>query len=163
MHININIIVSTIRRLKNININVKAFVTDQGSNFINFSKINSVTPEEPYFEVDKEKIMHIFDPPHLIKSTRNMFFKHNLIVDDETIDKKHVDTFYNYGSKCNVQMAPKLTFAHIHPSPFEKMKVRLEVQVFSHSVAAGMSAALNQGILPINSKCTTLISLKNLM
>lgn len=156
-----NIIVSTIRRLKNININVKAFVTDQGSNFINFSKINSVTPEEPYFEVDNEKIIYIFDPPHLIKSTRNMFFKHNLIVDDETIDKKHVDTFYNYDSKCNVRMAPKLTYAHIHPSPFEKMKVRLAVQVFSHSVAAGMSAALNQGILPTNSKCT--INFINLM
>lgn len=122
-----NIIFSTIRRLRNININVKAFVTDQGSNFINFTKINNVTPEEPYFEVDDEKIIYIFDPPHLIKSIRNMFFKHNLIVDDETIDKNHVDTFYNYDSKCNVRMAPKLTYAHIHPSPFEKMKVRLAV------------------------------------
>jgi len=149
-----NIIVSTIRRLKDININVSAFVTDQGSNFVNFSKINSVTPEEPYFEVDDEKIIYIFDPPHLLKSTRNMFYKHNLIVNDEIIDKKHIDTFYNYDSKCNVRMAPKLTYSHIHPSPFEKMKVRLAAHVFSHSVAAGMSVALNQGILPKNSKYT---------
>lgn len=51
-------------------------------------------------------------------------------------------------------MAPKLTYAHVHPEPFEKMKVRLAAQVFSHSEAAGMSAALNQGILPTSSKST---------
>jgi len=149
-----NIIVSTIRKLKNININVKAFVTDQGSNFVNFSKINSVTPEESYFEVDDDKIIYIFDPPHLLKSTRNMFFKHNLIINDDVIEKKHVDTFYSYDSKCNVRMAPKLTYSHIHPSPFERMKVRLAAHVFSHSLAAGMSVALNQGILTKTSKCT---------
>lgn len=149
-----NIIVFTIQKLKNININDKAFFTDQGSNFVNFSKINSVTPEEPYFEVDDDKIIYIFDPPHLLKSTRNMFFKHNLIVNDDVIEKKHVDTFYNYDSKCNVRMAPKLTYSHIHPTPFERMKVRLVARVFSHSLAAGMSAALNQGILPKTSKCT---------
>jgi len=49
-------------------------------------------------------------------------------------------------------MASKLTYAHVHPEPFEKMKVRLAAQVFSE--AAGMSAALNQGILPTSSKST---------
>jgi len=72
----------------------------------------------------------------------------------DVLDKKHIDTFYNYESKCNVRMAPKLTYAHVHPGPFEKMKVRLAAQIFSHSVAAGMSVALNQGILPTTSKCT---------
>jgi len=149
-----DIICTTIRKLENININVKAFVTDQGYNFVNFSKNNDVTPENPYFQVDHKQIIYIFDPPHLLKSTRNMFFKHNFIVNNDVLDKKHIDTFYNHDSKCNVRMAPKLTYAHVHPGPFEKMKVRLAAQIFSHSVAAGMSVALNQGILPTTSKCT---------
>lgn len=34
------------------------------------------------------------------------------------------------------------------------MKVKLALQIFNHSLAAGMSVALNQGILPTTSKCT---------
>ncbi|CAI6351626.1 unnamed protein product [Macrosiphum euphorbiae] len=146
-----NIIFSTIRRLKNININVKSLVTDQGSNFLSFSKINGVSPDEPYFVVEGEKIIYIFDPPHLLKSTRNMFFKHNFEINNDLIDKKHLDEFYSFDSNCNLRTAPKLTYSHVHPGPFEKMKVRLATQVFSHSVAAGMSTALNIGILPNNS------------
>jgi hypothetical protein len=41
-----------------------------------------------------------------------------------------------------------------YPGPFEKIKVRLAAQVFSTSVAAGMFAALNCGILPQTLKKT---------
>jgi hypothetical protein len=82
-----DIIFSTIRRLRNINITVKAFITDQGSNCIQFPNNNNVSPIEPYFEVDEEKIVYIFDPPHLLKSTRNMFFKYNFKINDELVEK----------------------------------------------------------------------------
>jgi len=148
------IIFSTIRRLRSIKLNVKSFITDQGSNFIKFSNSNHVTPEEPFFEVDGEKVIYIFDPPHLLKSTRNMFFKHMIEINDEVVDKKYLDIFYNYDNKCNLRMAPKLTYFHIHPGPFDKMKVRLAAQVFSASVAAGMSTALNCGLLPVDAQST---------
>ncbi|CAI6366619.1 unnamed protein product [Macrosiphum euphorbiae] len=80
-----------------------------------------------------------------------MFFKHNFEINNDLIDIKHLDEFYGFDSNCNLRTAPKLTYSHVHPGPFEKMKVRLATQVFSHSVAAGMSTALNIGILPNNS------------
>ncbi|CAI6355983.1 unnamed protein product [Macrosiphum euphorbiae] len=83
-----------------------------------------------------------------------MFFKHLFKIGEDFIDKKHLDNFYNYDGKCNLRMAPKLTYFHIHPGPFDKMKVRLAAQVFSASVAAGMSTALNCRLLPVDSQRT---------
>jgi len=143
-----DIILSTICRLQNIKLNIKAFITDQGTNFMQFSKSLYVSPSKPYFDVEGKSIVYIFDPPHLIKSTRNMFFKHNFQINDNVVTKDHLNSFYNYDSGCNLRLAPKLTYAHIYPGPFEKMRVYLATQVFSGSVAAGMSISLVSGILP---------------
>lgn len=51
-------------------------------------------------------------------------------------------------------MILKLTYFHIHPGPFDKMKVHLTAQVFSFSVAAGMSTALNCGLISVDSQKT---------
>lgn len=83
-----------------------------------------------------------------------MFFKHLFKINEDLVDKKHLDKFYNYDSKCNLRMAPKLTYFHIYPGPFDKMKVRLAAQVFSATVAASMSTALNYGLLLIDSQKT---------
>jgi len=144
-----NIIMSTIAKLQNISLDVKAFITDQGSNFLNFSK--KVSPSRPYFYVNEQKIIYMFDPPHLLKSTRNMFFKHNYINGENYIDNKHLIHFYNQDSKMNIRTAPKLIHAHIYPGPFEKMRVYLAAQVFSHTVGAAMLAYQSLGKLPFDS------------
>ncbi|KAE9523725.1 hypothetical protein AGLY_015866 [Aphis glycines] len=122
-----NIIMSTIAKLQNISLDVKAFITDQGSNFQKFSKKVFVSPSRPYFYVNEQKVIYMFDPPHLLKSTRNMFFKHNFI------------------------NTPKLTHAHIYPGPFEKMRVYLAAKVFSHTVAATMQTNQSLGKLSFDS------------
>ncbi|KAL4135467.1 hypothetical protein QTP88_007073 [Uroleucon formosanum] len=95
--------------------------------------------QRPYFTVNGKEIVYLFDPPHLLKSTRNMFFKHHFSIDDELTDNKDIIQFYNEDSKLNLRLAPKLTHAHINPGPFEKMRVYLAAQIFSESVAAGMN------------------------
>jgi len=148
------IIFSTIRRLRNINFNVRCLVTNQGSNFIRFSNDNHVSSKEPFFEIDGQQVIYIFDPPHLLKSTRNIFFKNVFKINKDLVDKKHLDQFYNYFIKHNLSLAHKLTYLHIHPSPFDKTKLHLAAQVFSATVAAGMSTALNFGLLPVESQRT---------
>lgn len=118
-----DIIMSTICRLQNIKLNIKAFVTDQGTNFVSFPKSFYVSPNKLYFEADGKKFVYIFDTPHLLKSTQNMFFKHDFIINDSTVTKAHVDSFYNYDSENNLRLAPKLKYAHIHPGPFEKIYI----------------------------------------
>lgn len=83
-----------------------------------------------------------------------MFFKHNFINGENYIDNKHLIHFYNEDSKMNIRTAPKLTHAHIHPGPFEKMRVYLAAQVFSHTVAAAMQAYQSWGKLSFDSLAT---------
>jgi len=51
-------------------------------------------------------------------------------------------------------LAHKSTYLHIHPGPFDKEKVHLAAQIFSATVAANMSTALNFGLLPVESQST---------
>lgn len=42
------------------------------------------------------------------------------------------------GHSGGVKVCPKITNSHINPSQCEKMRVKLETQIFSHSMAAGI-------------------------
>lgn len=149
-----DIIISTIKKSLNISLNVKALVTDQGSNFVSFSKSVYVSHQRPYFTVNGHEIVYLFDLPHLLKSTRNLFFKHNFIIDSEKTDNNYLVQFYNEDSKRNLRLASKLTHAHINPGQFEKMRVYLVTQIFNASVAAGMNTHLALGKLSFKSKFT---------
>ena len=45
---------------------------------------------------------------------------------------------------------PRLTETHINPKGFEKMRVKLATQLFSHSVASSFTHAIARGELPEN-------------
>lgn len=83
-----DIIFLTVQKLFNIGLNVKSFITDMGSNFVSFSNNVNVTPDRPFFQVGENKIIYIFDPPHLLKAARNMFFQHNFKFNNSLIEKK---------------------------------------------------------------------------
>lgn len=70
-----DIIVESIRKLKNIGLKVHAVTSDQGSNFYGLVKsCFKLTFKQPYFFVDDSPIFYLFDVPHLLKSTRNNLF-----------------------------------------------------------------------------------------
>jgi len=144
------IIFSTLIRLQNTPLNVKAFITDMGSNFVGLS--NNHTSSRPYFKVNNKKIFYIFDPSHLLKSTRNMFLKHSFKVDENIIDKKYLMSFYKEDRNCNLRLAPKLTNQHLYPNAFQKMRIYLAAQLFSATVGAGMETYLVLNKLPFDSK-----------
>jgi hypothetical protein len=83
-----------------------------------------------------------------------MFFKHNIVIDNEKTDNNYLVQFYNENSKFNFQLAPKLMQAHIKPRLFEKMHVYLAAQIFSASVSAEMNTHLALGKLTFKSKFT---------
>jgi len=112
-----------------------------------------MSSERPYFLVNGSKIFYVFDPPHLMKLTRNNFFKYNLEVSNNMTDKKHLNYFYKADQGIN-HCAPKLTDAHINPGPFQKMKVSYASQVFSVTVAAGIRSYVEYGKLPRTAETT---------
>lgn len=94
----------------------------------------------------------MFDVPHLLKSTRNNFFKYQLTFLNSTTSKKNLVDFYKTDQGLN-RLAPKLTEIHINPGPFQKMKVKYAYQIFSNTVAAGMKC-VQDGTLPLTANTT---------
>lgn len=77
-----NTIFGIINRLHSTPLNIRVLITDQGSNFYAFVKSLNVSKERPFFTVNNIKMYYIFDPPDLLKSTKNNFFKHKFIYND---------------------------------------------------------------------------------
>lgn len=90
------------------------------------------------------KLVHIYDPPHLLKGIRNNLLNKNLIfnVDGEPKEAswKDIVALYELDSKISdVKMLPRLTSEHVIPEKIKKMKVKNAAQVFSQRVSSIMN------------------------
>lgn len=119
-----------------------------GSNFVQLSKILNVTEENPVFHLGDFNLIYFFDTPHLMKATKNNLMRNSFHFNNKKTSWSFVENFYNQDKKKPYRAAPKLTDSHIYPTNFEKMKVKLSVQVLSSSVASGMYTYLSLGALP---------------
>ena len=103
--------------------------------------------EETHFTVNNKKIFSFYDPHHLIKSVRNIFHK-NISFFNTSAQWEHILNFVESDSKLGIRLAPKLTYRHLILPPFSKMSVPLDLQVISHTVAAGLHTYCALGGLP---------------
>lgn len=121
------------------------------------------------YDINGMKIIHIFDPPHLIKSIRNNLLVKNLIhhigideedyistgkiswdakcVEERSASWSDVASFYEFDCSNTDTRVPKLTWEHINPEK-NKMKVKLATQVFSGSLGREMYLCANKDELP---------------
>lgn len=96
----------------------------------------------------------MFDPPHLLKSTRKNFFNYRFVSGDNIIESKYLKEFYNFDVRRTHKLVPKLTDNHINPGPFQKMKVKFASQIFSETVSSGMNTCVRDGSLSFEAKDT---------
>ena len=108
----------------------------------------NVTPEQPWFIHNNKKYFLMFDPPHLIKCVRNNLMKYCFIFGQYVATWKDIEDLYEKDSALPIRSAPKLTEKHIHPTNFNKMRVKLATQVLSHTVAASLCMYASLGGLP---------------
>lgn len=117
------------------------------------------------YEIDGNKIIHCFDPPHILKTLRNNLQTKNLkhFVDcaydpDRKLDSYRTDKeataswedikdFYDFDSKNSCRLVPKITKNHIDPEK-EKMKVVNAAQVFSRSFGSVLLFCSQRHLLP---------------
>ena len=138
-----------ITKLHAIGLTVMLVICDQGSTNVNlFETLLGVTVATPYFGHGDNRILFMYDPPHLLKSVRNNMKKSGFTVDGHDILWQHIRSFYDLDSSKPIRMAPRLTKKHLDLPPFAPLRVRLTTQVLSHSVAAGMSAMIQWEKLP---------------
>lgn len=87
----------------------------------------------------------IYDYCHLFKSVRNALLNYDLNTPDGLVSFKIYEKIFNHDFNRPVKLCPKITKIHINPNNFQKMSVKLAVQLFSNSVAAAI-----QSLIPLN-------------
>lgn len=102
--------------------------------------------------INDHEIIHVYDPPHLLKSIRNNLLiknvtftwrgkrqmaKWDFIINAYETDKKYEDL--------EMRNLPKITEAHVYSDKIKKMKVSLAAQIFSHNVASTMRLMCDMG------------------
>ncbi|KAH8031091.1 hypothetical protein HPB51_012779 [Rhipicephalus microplus] len=91
---------------------------------------------------DPSKVIYaIIDPPHIFKCIRNTLQKVGkfLLPQGREVYHDHYAALLEYEEQqSGLRAVPKLTRAHIYPNAFQKMSVKLAVQLFSESTATAM-------------------------
>lgn len=156
-----NILFECTRKLRDTGLNLLGVVSDQGSNFYKLVKTTlKLTEDNPSFFVDETKLVYLFDIPHLLKSTRNNFFCYNFLLPEGEARKTYLEMMFNIDKTKQFKLAPRLSNDHINPNNFQKMKVKLASQVFSHSVGVAMHTYIQFNVLPTEASTTANFILK---
>lgn len=143
-----------IKRLSEIGLKVRLCVCDMSFTNQGLYRSLEICVEKPYNILDGNIVYFVHDAPHLIKLVRNNLVKHDFDIlqncgdCDGAVKWQHVLSFYNKDKRTVSRMAPKLTSTHMELRDFSKMKVKLAVQVISHSVFAGITTMCNSKLLP---------------
>lgn len=139
-----DIIRDSISKLALIGLTVKLIVCDQG--FQHIHKCFDVTEQQPFFTFNEERVFWLFDPPHLIKSVRNMLEKYDIAFEgDKVASWTHILQLFQEDKERKYHIVPKLSHKHVHLTSFSRMKVKLTTQVLSHSVAVGLATSVALG------------------
>ncbi|XP_024882105.1 uncharacterized protein LOC112461186 [Temnothorax curvispinosus] len=133
---------------------IVATICDQGSSnvialnqFLSDSRSNCLKKGEHIDEtiiLDNQKIIVLYDPPHLLKGIRNNFLEKDIeiMIDKESNVKgialwNIIETAYNLDIYSNIfnRQLRKITDQHIKKNKIKKMKVKLAAQIFSATLS----------------------------
>lgn len=109
---------------------------------------SSIPSELLSYKIKDRVIIHVFDPPHIIKGIRNNLLTKNLrhfVKPDRSVNCKNrrvatwddICEFYNSNKTGSVRLVEKMTDEHINPVK-RKMNVKLATQVFSNTMGQNM-------------------------
>ncbi|KAK8787596.1 hypothetical protein V5799_022629 [Amblyomma americanum] len=91
-------------------------------------------------------IYAVIDPPHIFKCIRNNLVKVGkfLLPGDKEVCHSYYSALLEYEEQqSGLRAVPKHTKAHIFPNPFQKMSVKLAVQLLSETHSRFCSKKLN--------------------
>lgn len=144
-----NLIFQAIIRLKSIGVTVHALTTNTSPTFLRLSQLLGISTERPSFLVNDEKVFYIFDVTRLMRVTRNVFRSHELRFREKRASWTDIELFFRRDSQMRLPLAPKLSLGHLEPNGCQKMETKYAVQIFSSSIAAGLSTYIASGELPL--------------
>jgi hypothetical protein len=71
---------------QNAELKVIATVCDTGANNVKALQLFLATKRKPFFRFHNQEIATVYDPPHLLRCTRNLFLKHDVHLMSEHMD-----------------------------------------------------------------------------
>ena len=81
-------LVEVLEACHNVGLHVVATVCDMGTNNVKAMKQFGSPEGEPYIQFQNQAIATIYDPPHLLKCTRNLFLKYDVQFESELLDSQ---------------------------------------------------------------------------
>jgi hypothetical protein len=153
----VNFLKEVLDACHNAGVEVVATVCDMGANNSKALKDLGVSEKAPFFTFRDKEIAAVFYPPHLLKRTRNLFLKHDMmnvglrvVVNGQPLigTAKWADILKVYEiDKQNVlyHVTRNVTDRHLKPFARDAMKVSLAAQVMSTSVAAAIDTHVTAG------------------
>lgn len=143
------LLLQCVEKVISVGLDPKVVICDQGSNNMSCMYTHlGVTINEPYFTHNDHRVLVIWDPPHLLKNTRNNLRNNGYSVLEHSVSWRHIEAFYKQDSKLPVRCAPRLKQRHMDLPNFSSMHVRTACQTLSRSVAKGIGLFVSLGLMP---------------
>lgn len=149
------LLVELIGALQNIGLNVRATVCDLGTT--NTSAINQLVQKssDPFFIVNGKKVFTLFDPPHLLKCTRNALYKYDIQFGEglhQIAKWSHIRGCFEIDKKKRFQALRKIREVYLD---FErnsrlKMKVSVAAKVLSYTMSAAIETCISTNASEVN-------------
>jgi hypothetical protein len=135
---------------------VVATVCNMGANNVKALKLLGVSAKQPFFRFQSQEIAAVFDPPHLLKYTRDLFRTHDVVnvgvevvVNGErrpaTAKWEDIVKVYEFDKKNLIRLLINVTDSHLNPVAQTARNVSFAAQVMSRKVAALMAMLVNTG------------------
>lgn len=104
------------------------------------------------------RLYFMADPPHLLKNIRNCLLAQSIVLPNDVVcinslpsnivSIQHVRDLITLQEGMELKLAPNLKQIHVDPGKFQKMKVNIAAQVFSHSTATAIRVCVVRKVLP---------------
>jgi len=144
----VRILDEVLNELENLGIQVRVCISDMGFTNQGFFRNLGISETRPYIDRCDRRIYFIYDPCHLIKLVRTHLQKKTGIRYSGGVALwEHLLCSYEYDSRTENRLMPKLTNAHFELTDKTRMKVKLATQVLSHSVYAGIKTLVESEVL----------------
>lgn len=115
-----------------------AITMDQCQTNMKMFREGGATQKKPFLDIDGQQVAVIFDPPHLLKSARNMVYKHNAVFQGEICSFSFIKQLFELDQVNNPRLCPRLSEECITLPPFTRMNVPKAVRTLSESTGTGI-------------------------
>jgi hypothetical protein len=134
---------------QNVGLHVDATVCNMGTKNVKAPKLLCSTGGQPSFQFQNQATATIYDPPHLLKCTHDLFLKYDVQFETEHLVSQlpviakweHTENIYKQETHFMICRLFKLTDTNFAPA----MKMILVTQVMSHTVAVAIYSLVSYG------------------